>query len=137
VSRLEHMVEPKEVRRIEVLTGTGRRRQFSEEFRDRVVAEAMREGAVVSQVARRHGLTPQQVFTWRRTAQRALIDSAVDPAFVPAVVHGLANKTVKSEAGVEREPMVGFELGGASVWVCDGADPHMVEAIIRALRPSR
>ncbi|WP_376989366.1 transposase [Bosea sp. R86505] len=40
-------------------------------------------GAVVSAVARRHGLTPQQLFTWRREARKA---AEVLPAFVPAVI---------------------------------------------------
>ncbi len=36
----------------------------------------------MSVVARRHGLTPQQLFTWRREARKA----AVAPTFVPAVI---------------------------------------------------
>nr|WP_245315820.1 transposase [Bradyrhizobium neotropicale] len=31
--------------------------------------ETLVPGAVVSEIARRHGLTPQQVFTWRRQAR--------------------------------------------------------------------
>lgn len=40
-------------------------------------------GAVVSVVARRHGLTPQQLFTWRREARQA---AAAPQVFVPAVI---------------------------------------------------
>jgi transposase len=62
------MFEPEapSVRRLEVITGTGRRRRFSDEDKARVVEETLTPGAVISEVARRHGLTPQQVFTWRR-----------------------------------------------------------------------
>jgi len=65
MSRLDHTLKPEatEVRRLEVITGTGRRRQFSEDFKSEVVAETLVAGAVVSEVARRRGLTPQQVFT--------------------------------------------------------------------------
>jgi transposase-like protein len=74
VSTLDHKLEPEvaEVRRLEVITGTGRRRLFTDDFKARVVAETLLSGAVVSDVARRHGLTPQQVFTWRRQAREAM-----------------------------------------------------------------
>jgi transposase-like protein len=41
------MVEPKgaDIRRIEVITGVGRRRTFSEEEKSRVVEETLRPGA--------------------------------------------------------------------------------------------
>jgi transposase len=67
VSTLEP--EGLEVRRLEVITGTGRRRRFSSEDKARIVEETLAPGAVVSAVARRYGLTPQQVFTWRRQAR--------------------------------------------------------------------
>ena len=43
--------------------------------------------AIVSEVARRHGLTPQQVFTWRRQACQPLANTeSKTPQFVPAIV---------------------------------------------------
>jgi transposase len=60
-------------RRIEVLTGTGRRRRWPDEVKEAIIAETLEDGAVVSEVARRHGVAPNQVFTWRKEArQRAL-----------------------------------------------------------------
>ena len=75
MSMLDHTLKPEAtaVRRLEVITGTGRRRQFSDDDKARIVEETLVPGAVVSEVARRHGLTPQQVFTWRR--QGAAADS--------------------------------------------------------------
>ena len=71
MSTLDHTLKPEAtaVRRLEVITGTGRRRQFSEDFKASIVEETLVPGAVISEVARRNGLSPQQVFTWRR--QRA------------------------------------------------------------------
>ena len=40
-------------------------------------------------------------------------------------------------APVEAAPLIGFDLDGASVWVCPGADAGMVTAIIRALKASK
>ena len=41
---------------------------------------------MVSQIARRHDLTPQQVFTWRRQARETRRSRAEPPMFVPALV---------------------------------------------------
>jgi transposase len=49
-------------RRREVFTGAGRRRTWSDEDKARVVAEIETSGGSVSGVARRHGLSPQQLF---------------------------------------------------------------------------
>jgi transposase len=59
---LDHKLEPEAVRRLEVITGTGRRRRFSDDYKASIVEETLAPGAVVSDVARRHGLTPQQLF---------------------------------------------------------------------------
>ena len=59
-------------RRVEVLTGPGRRRKWSDDDKARIVAETAEPGAVVTDVARRWQVSPQQVFDWRRQARRAL-----------------------------------------------------------------
>jgi transposase len=59
------------VRRLEVFTGAGRRRSFSDEDKARIVAEIVTSGDSVSGVARRHGLSPQQLFGWRRQVRES------------------------------------------------------------------
>jgi transposase len=95
---LEHRVESKpadnvdgsvaRVRRIELITGTGRRRQWSDEDKARVVVESLEHGANVSEVARRHGVSPQQLFGWRRQARQLLNESARETANAPAGLAG-------------------------------------------------
>lgn len=75
-------------RRLEVITETGRRRWFSKDDKARIVKETLVPGAVVSDVARRHGLAPQQVFTWRRQARRLPTSMADDPPFVTGGARG-------------------------------------------------
>ena len=53
------------IRRIEVITGVERRRQWSSEEKRAIIAESSQDGVVISDVARRHGLRPQQLFNWR------------------------------------------------------------------------
>src|SRR5260370_38766161 len=79
----EHKPMPEPARRIEVFTGAGRRRSWSSEEKVAIVAASYGEGETVCAVARRHGLTPQQLFTWRRLA-RGEATSEAPPAFVPA-----------------------------------------------------
>ncbi|MCK1409409.1 transposase [Bradyrhizobium sp. 76] len=56
MSKLDHMLEPRpSVRRVEVIRESGRRRQFSADDKARFVEETLAPGAVVSEVARRHG----------------------------------------------------------------------------------
>jgi transposase len=90
VSTHNHTLEPKAtgVRRLEVITGTGGRRRFSEDDKARIIEETLAPSAVISEVARRHGLSPQQLFRWRRQARRHAVDANPDPAaaFVPAIV---------------------------------------------------
>ena len=73
------------VRRFEVFTGSGRRREWSEEEKARIVAESYEPGVSVSGVARHHALSPQQLFTWRRAARRPAAEVPT-PLFVPAVI---------------------------------------------------
>src|SRR6202048_1301572 len=61
-----------EVRRMQLITGIGRSRRWSREEKARIVVESLAGGVSVSEVARRHGLSPQQLFGWRREA-RALL----------------------------------------------------------------
>ncbi len=46
------------------------RRRWSAAAKERIIAEASAPGTNVSAIARSHGLSPQQVFGWRREAVR-------------------------------------------------------------------
>src|SRR5450631_1124602 len=81
--------KPAEARRIEVITG-GRRRRWSDDEKARAVEASLAPGAVVSVVARQHGATPQQLFTWRREARRRAEEGALAENFVPVVVEAEA-----------------------------------------------
>jgi transposase len=57
-------------RRLEVITGVGRRRRWSEEDKARIVAESLDPATTSSAVARRYGLHASQLFAWRQQLQR-------------------------------------------------------------------
>ncbi len=117
--------------RVEVLTGPGRRRVWDETTKARVVAESDAPGAVVSAVARRWQIAPQQLFTWRREARAAGLEaSRGEAAFVPIVAEPPAAAVAAAEAIVE------VVLGGAVVRVSPGVNPALLSAVLRAVRAS-
>ena len=136
ISEHKHMPEP--VRRIEVFTGAGRRRSWSGEEKAAIIAESYGAGETVCAVARRHGLTPQQLFAWRRLARRS--GSVLPAMFVPAVLETIQQAppaTAKPPRRARRRSKVdGIELEIAGVEVRVGADakPRTIEAVIRALK---
>jgi transposase len=146
VSTLDHTLKPEAtaVRRVEVITGTGRRRRFSRDDKARMVEETLVPGAVVSEVARRHGITPQQLFTWRREARRAATtsaDAATPRLFVPAVVQSPLLERATGRGGRKRTDqadralgVVEVEVEGVKIRVGHGADAKMVAALVRALK---
>src|ERR1700757_1462682 len=73
--------------RVDIQVGAGRRRRWSEEGKGRIVAESYAPGAVVSEVARRHGISPQHLFVWRKAARAGVLRLPADeaPILVPVV----------------------------------------------------
>ncbi|TXM67537.1 transposase [Methylobacterium sp. WL12] len=140
---LEDMVElPRSVRRLEVVTGVGSRRRWSEAERDRILAEATAPGAVVSVVARRHGMSPQHLFTWLRAARRsaASLPVALPLTFVPALVEDdvpvPAARRSRPRALHRDAPAAEIELdlAGVTVRIGAGAREATITAVIRALK---
>ena len=99
------MHRPERARRIEVFTGAGRRRTWPADEKAAIVAESYAPGRTVCGVARRHGLTPAQLFTWRRLARRARLPVKEPPVrFVPAVVEASPGRAAPSRATAAARP---------------------------------
>jgi len=69
------------VPQVEVVAST--RRRWSEAERRTILAEADHSGVTVSEIARRHGLSPSLLFRWRRELGKSRKRTAPEPAFVP------------------------------------------------------
>lgn len=125
-------------RRIEVLTGPGRRRRWSAEDKARVVAESLVAGASPSEIARRWQICPQQLFTWRRQARTGLLtlpsDVAIavppEPALVPILADRFPPPSDPAPALIE------VEIAGAVVRVPAGPDAALLTRVLRAVRAS-
>jgi transposase len=118
------------VRRLEVFTGAGRRRSWTAEEKAGIVAESYADGATVSAVARRHALTPQQLFAWRRHAAQAhgYDAQAGAMAFTPVVV------AAPSRQGRHATPAIEVVFGAMTVRVPVGADLPTLQLVLRAAR---
>jgi transposase len=103
-------------RRVEVITGVGRRRRWSTEEKARIVAESLDPATTASAVARRYGLHVSQLFTWRQQLQRSALTAGTSgaPGFVPVLL--------AEDSPVPAEPVGRMEIALGSVVVRVGAD---------------
>jgi transposase len=110
-------------RRVEVLGRVERRRRFSLEQKLLVLAEACAPGAVVSEVARRHGLLPAQVFKWRRLAALGVIGipgASELPSFVSVEVSADAAAAPVAAPAVHQAGVIEIDLGDGRLVRVDG-----------------
>jgi transposase len=100
--------------RVEVISGVGRRRRYSDEEKQRLVAEAFQPGVVVVDYARQQGLCPSLLHRWRRQAHRPPATEMPSRAtFVPVtlVAEETASEPVKAGPG-GRSGVIEIDLGG-------------------------
>lgn len=79
--------------RVEVIEGPGGRRSWPDDVKARIVRESLEPGATVSEVARRHRISPQHLTLWRRAARQGRLSVSVgydekvgDASFVPLAI---------------------------------------------------
>lgn len=124
-------------RRVEVFTGTGRRRAWTAEQKARIIAESLAGGETVSAVARRHDLTPQQLFGWLRVARRRMARESGknEPAFAPVIVETFGAPVDASIAARRAGSlMVEVVFGDVTVRIPSGIDTATLAMVLRAVR---
>src|SRR3954452_10480498 len=80
--------------RLEVITGVGRRRRWTDEDKARIVGESLDPAPTSSARARRYRLHPSQLFVWRQQLVASMAPKA--PEFVPVVLAD--DSTIPAEA---------------------------------------
>ena len=113
-------------RRVEVITGVGRRRRWSLEEKARIVAESLDPATTSSAVARRYGLHASQLFVWRQ--QLAAPAASEAPAFVPVVVAEDAAAPAETAGRME------IALGPAVVRVGADVDAGALRRVLEVVR---
>lgn len=144
--------EDTRMQRVGVTTGIEHCPEWTNEKKLSIIVESCQDGVVISDVARRHGLRPQQLFIWRsefrkRNAGKLPCDlaSTADrdaemPAFVPVVLtndHPVETPPVEApqEATANTaSALIEIELGGATIRLHGAIDDQALATVLRAVR---
>jgi transposase len=124
-------------RRIELITGTVRRRRWTIDEKAAIVAESTRPGVNVAEVARRFGVNRGLLQTWRR---KAICEA---PVFVPLRVESMAaaadnnkdqaNTPRSVSADADTETLLGtleIESGGVRVRFSGPVDATILRLVM-------
>ena len=121
---------------LEVLTsrGAGRRnRRWPDEVKGRIVAETLRPGRTVNDVAREHGLKANHVSAWRTLARKGKLVLPAPEEAVEFVAMVLAPP--EGEAPVVGRAGPEILVGAVTIRLEPGASAERIAAIVRALAP--
>lgn len=129
-------------RRVEVITGERRRRDWSPEEKDEILLACAEAGVNISAVARRYGVNRGLLNKWRKAAGlpagrrgRRGLDA---PVFVPVTISGevveAQSSDNKSDLAVGR---VEIELGDGRIVISGNVTPELAQAVVSALRGKR
>jgi transposase len=134
---VDHIVDTSERRGgVDIRVGVGRRRRWRSADKGRIVAESYAPGAVVSEVARRHDITPQHLFAWRKAARagRLTLPAEEAPMFVPVVT---TIREVGADAAANGPESIVIEIAGAMVRAQRGVDLGWLRDVLRAVKAAR
>ena len=145
---LDDRQEGDSYRRVEVITGERRRRRWTGEEKARIAAESFEEGANISEVARRNGVSRGLLTVWRRQVAAAVAGKA--PNFVPIQIGagsgggtaGESERILAAQTEIAAPPakpsgVIEIELSGARIRVEPGVELTTLSPVLSALRGIR
>ncbi len=97
----QHRHEGDQYRRIELITGSVRRRRWTVAEKSALVAESLQPGINVSDLARQRGVSRGLLQTWRRAAMRQ--SPELGPVFVPLRIEEAPTPASAGHAQLGRE----------------------------------
>ena len=110
-----------------LILGPERRRRWSEEQKQELLAQAFGPGGNVTETSRRAEVHTSLLYRWRRASRSA----STDPSFVPAVLVDAPDRAPSRADG----PLIVVELaGGVRVNVMAAAPASLVAVTLKALR---
>jgi transposase len=114
----------------EILTGPQRRRRRSTAEKLAIIAETREPGMTVSLVARRHGLAPNQLFTWRRLAEQgALTATAAEEEVVPASAFRAQQEQIRELHRLLGKKTLEAEILKEALEIAAGPKKHLLRSL--------
>ena len=117
--------------RIEVISGSTGRRRWPDDLKARIVAASFLPGARIADLARAHGATRWQIYTWRRLARKGLLVLPAAVADAPAFAAVVVADTAAAEKVVA---VVEIVLGDLVIRAPQDAGEAHLARVIRAVR---
>jgi transposase len=117
--------------RIEVISGSTGRRRWPDDLKARIVAASFLHGARIADLARAHGTTRWQIYTWRRLARKGLLVLPAAVADAPAFAAVVVADTAAAEKAVA---VVEIVLGDLVIRAPQDAGEAHLSRVIRAVR---
>ena len=126
--------------RVEVITSVERRRRWSREEKERLVAASLEPGVSVSEVARSAGIHVSQLFRWRKdlcdrvdAGSSQLVPVEIVPAAMPPAVETPASSPSPGRRR-RKSGIIEIELGGGRrVRVDRDVDAEALRRVLDAL----
>jgi transposase len=123
---------PGRAERLDVIETPGGKRRWTPEARARIIAESLEPGVNVSEVARRHGMFPQQLYTWRR----GLRERAEAMSFVPAMVDRENAVLLPGVPSQSAGGQIVIETGALSIHIPSDVSADHIERVLLAVQVS-
>ncbi len=109
-----------------LITGVERRRRWSADEREQILAAVNAPGAVVAEVGRRWDICTSLIYKWLREERQAARESGFTPVIVKSEPHAVASDPPDAAITVD--------IGGARVRIGADAPAALVMATLKALR---
>ena len=121
---------------MELLTnsaGRRRNRQWPDEVKARIVAETLRPGATVSEVAERHGLKANHVSSWRTLARngKLVLPAPEDAVEFATLMVSPVDEAMAAEPAASAGPEV--VVGSVTIRLEPGASAARIASVVHAL----
>lgn len=114
----------------EILQGPERRRRRTPAEKLAIVQETCEPGVTVSLVARRHGIAPNQLFTWRRLAsQGALTATQAEEDVVAASEYRSLQNQVRELQRLLGKKTLEAEILKEALEVAAGSKKHLLRSL--------
>ena len=127
--------------RMEILTGVERRRDWSDDEKLSILQEAAEPDARIADVARRHDIKPQQIYTWRRKFLAKQSEPVV--SFLPVALIATESSEESERLAPADKPAakrsaypIRIEIGckgGRVLKVEANIEPDVLKALIRSV----